>query len=63
MSSEKTYLGQKGYTIYKNSISDSTYKAVCEELRVGPHVPKSMAQVEKFPIYRESSQKLAIPKK
>ena len=62
MSSEKTYLGQKGYTIYKNSISDSMYKSICDELRVGPHVPKSMAKVEKFPVYRESSQKLYVPR-
>jgi len=58
----KTYLGQKGYTIYKNSISDSTYKTVCDELRVGPHVPKSMVKVEKFPVYRESSQKIYVPR-
>jgi len=62
MSEVKTYLGQKGYTIYKNSISDACYQTVCDELRVAPHVPKTMVKVEKFPIFRESTQKLYVPR-
>jgi superfamily II DNA or RNA helicase len=62
MSEVKTYLGQKGYTIYKNSISDACYQTVCDELRVAPHVPKTMIKVEKFPIFRESTQKLYVPR-
>lgn len=62
MSETKTYLGQKGYTIYKNSISDSCYQTVCDELRVAPYVPKSTVKMEKFPIFRESTQKLYVPR-
>ena len=62
MSEPQTYLGQKGYTVYKNSISDTLYRSICEELNVAPHVPKSMVKIIPFPIYRESSQKLYLPR-
>ena len=49
-----TYLGQKGYTIYKESLSMKEQEYIRNELSVKPYVPKSPVQPQPFPIYRES---------
>ena len=58
----KTYLGQKGYSIYKDSLSIKEEKFIREELMVKPYLPKSPVQPEPFPIYRESPKKFYIPR-
>lgn len=58
----KTYLGQKGYSIYKNSISLKEEIFIREELMVKPYLPKSPIQPTPFPIYRESPKKFYIPR-
>ena len=65
MSEIKTYLGQKGYSIYKNKISIKEQQWIRDELMVSPFIPKSIlgyGNVQKFPIYRESQQKLYVPR-
>ncbi|MEX0598223.1 MAG: DEAD/DEAH box helicase family protein [Candidatus Paceibacterota bacterium] len=57
-----SYLGQKGYTIYKEAISIKEHKFIREELTVRPFIPKSPVQMPSFPIYRESKDKFYIPR-
>mgnify|MGYP006091437787 FL=1 len=58
-----TYLGNKGYSIYKNTISIKEQNYIRKELTVKPYVPKtSMTTSAEFPIYRESNEKLYVPR-
>jgi superfamily II DNA or RNA helicase len=57
-----TYLGQKGYSIYKKDLSVEEQIKLREELLVGAYMPKSIIQAPKFPIYRESQDKMYIPR-
>ena len=61
-SNVSSYLGQKGYTIYKDAISIKEHKFIREELTVRPFIPKSPVQMPSFPIYRESKDKFYIPR-
>jgi superfamily II DNA or RNA helicase len=56
------YIGPKGYSVYKNSISIQTQHKIRADLTVGPYIPKAASQPPKFPVYRESSGKLYIPR-
>jgi len=58
----KTYLGQKGYTIYKNSLSLKEQVYIREELMFKPYLPKSPVQPDAFPVYRESVKKFYVPR-
>ncbi|MAO82836.1 MAG: hypothetical protein CMH50_03000 [Myxococcales bacterium] len=58
----QTYLGNKGYTIYKNNISVHEQQYIRDQLTVRPYIPKSPVQPPAFPIYRESQQKLYVPR-
>ena len=65
MSEVKTYLGQKGYSIYKDKLSVKEQQWIRDELMVSPFIPKSIlgyGAVQKFPIYRESKNKLYVPR-
>ena len=58
-----SYLGQKGYTIYKESLDVKEQILIRKELEVSPWVPKSsFHKPPSFPIYRESKGKLYIPR-
>jgi len=58
-----TYIGYKGYTIYKENISVEEQQALRKELNVKPFVPKSsLIKPQPFPVYRESKRKLYIPR-
>ena len=58
-----TYIGNKGYTIYKENISVEEQQALRKELNVKPFVPKSsLIKPQPFPVYRESKKKLYIPR-
>jgi superfamily II DNA or RNA helicase len=58
-----TYLGNKGYSIYKDSISIKEQNYIRKELTVKPYVPKSsINSAVEFPVYRESNDKLYIPR-
>ena len=56
------YLGNKGYTIYKEALPKEELDFLREELTVRPYVPKSPVQPPSFPVYKESYQKIYIPR-
>lgn len=57
------YLGQKGFTIYKNSISNDTLSKIKKDLDIKPYAPpNSLQQPKSFPLYRESVQKIYVPR-
>lgn len=58
----KTYLGQKGYSIYKNTLSLKEELFIRQELMIQAYLPKSPVQPEPFPIYRESVKKFYVPR-
>jgi len=57
-----TYLGDKGYTIYKDALSIKEQQFIRNELTVRPFIPKSPVQSPSFPIYRESKERFYIPR-
>ena len=58
-----TYIGWKGYTIYKENISVQEQQMLRKELNVKPFVPKSsLMKPEPFPVYRESKNKIYVPR-
>ena len=57
-----TYLGQKGYSIFKEALSIEEQQYIREELTVRPYIPKAPIQPDAFPIYRESPKKLYVPR-
>ena len=57
-----TYLGKKGYSIYKECLSIEEQQWIRKELLVGPYVPKAPVQPSPFPIYQESKTKIYIPR-
>jgi len=62
-SSPVTYLGPKGYTIKKDSITVAEQNSIKKELMVKPFVPpNSIQQAQEFPLYRESGKKLYVPR-
>jgi superfamily II DNA or RNA helicase len=57
-----SYIGKKGYTILKNSLTTTEQSFIKTELTVRPYIPKSPVQPEPFPIYRESPNKFYVPR-
>uniref|UniRef100_A0A6C0EWV5 Helicase ATP-binding domain-containing protein n=1 Tax=viral metagenome TaxID=1070528 RepID=A0A6C0EWV5_9ZZZZ len=58
-----TYLGQKGYTLHKAELTPAQQKQIKEDLTISPLTMGSYGpnnQV-KFPVYRESSNKIYVP--
>ena len=60
--SHETYLGQKGYSIYKKTLSVKEQISIREELTVRPYIPKSPVQPTPYPIYLESTKKFYMPR-
>jgi superfamily II DNA or RNA helicase len=60
--SHQTYLGQKGYSIYKKTLSLKEQIFIREELNVKAYIPKSPIQPPAYPIYRESTKKFYVPR-
>lgn len=59
----KSYLGPKGYSITKDSLSISEQHKIRNELTVKPFTPpNSMQKSKPFTIYRESPKKLYVPR-
>ena len=59
------YLGKRGYTIYKDNISNKDLKQLTKDLYVKPYIPNQYANDlnnKPFPIYLESKKKIYIPK-
>ena len=59
---KEPYIGPKGYTIYKESISVKEQISIRNELTVKPYLPKSPIQPQAFPLYRESVNKFYVPR-
>ena len=57
-----TYLSKRGYAICKTNLSVKEQQDIREELLVSPYVPGAPVQAEGFPIYRESSKKMYLPR-
>ena len=58
-----SYLGNRGYTIKKELLEEDDIKLIKKELCMMPFVPKtSPGKPSIFPIYRESSKKLYLPR-
>lgn len=58
-----TYLGPKGYTILKSELSAAQIQAVKDTLTIRPCTPGMvMPATASFPAYRESGQKLYVPR-
>lgn len=57
-----TYLGLKGYSIYKECMDPIDQQKMKDELTVRPFMPKSPVQPPTFPVYRESLNKFYIPR-
>jgi superfamily II DNA or RNA helicase len=57
-----TYYGPRGYTMLKEYMDADDLKLLRDELTVGAYVPKAPVQPPKFPIYRECSKKIYIPR-
>ena len=58
-----TYLGPKGYSIKKEYISSQEQELIRKELTVKAFVPKSsLSKPAPFPIYRESPNKIYVPR-
>jgi len=62
MSEVSTYIGNRGYVIYKECMELEDQRFVREQLTVKPIIPKSPIQPPSFPIYREGPNKLYLPK-
>ena len=61
----KTYLGQKGYTILKNQISLEQQIKIKNDLTVKPYVGGTIGAANNaitFPVYRESDKKIYVPR-
>ena len=57
-----SYLGKKGYTIKKSSLSNNEQMNIRKKLTVRPYVPNSPVKGEDFEVYRESTSKLYLPR-
>ena len=57
-----TYLGNKGYTIYKECLEMADQKFIREKLTVKPYIPKSPVQPPSFCVYAEGHSKFYLPK-
>jgi superfamily II DNA or RNA helicase len=62
MATANTYLGPKGYTIYKDCLEPADLKQLKEELNVRAYIPTSPIQPPSFPVYREAPKKMYIPR-
>ena len=57
-----TYLGDKGYSIFKECLSVDEQHYIRSELTMKPYIPKSPIQPTPFTIYLESPLKLYVPR-
>ena len=57
-----TYLGPKGYTIYKECLDGKEQRLLKDELNVRPYIPKAPVQPPFYPVFRESATKYYLPR-
>lgn len=58
----KSYLGNKGHTIYKSSLTQKQLDKLKDDLMVSPFSAMTIGKQPKFPIYRENTEKIYIPR-
>lgn len=59
----KTYIGNRGYSIYKDSLSINEQINIREELMVKPNISNQFNQnIPSYPVYKESPKKLYLPR-
>ena len=58
MLSHNSYLGEKGYTIFKQDLGVKDQQFLREKLSVKPFIPKSPIQPEAFPVYKSRKKVL-----
>ena len=54
--------GKRGYCIFKENLTIKELEDLRNNLMMAPYIPKSPANPEKFPVYRESIKKMYIPR-
>ncbi len=59
---EASYIGKRGYTIYKECLSLSDQKFIRQSLTVSPYIPMSPAQSPSYPVFLENPSKFYIPR-
>lgn len=57
-----SYLGGKGYTLYKLCLTPKVIDFIKSELTVKPMLQNSYAEAKSFPIYQESEKKIYVPR-
>ena len=57
-----SYLGNKGYTIYKVSLTNKIIEFIKSELTVKPFLQTSIIEAPSFPVYQESDKKIYLPR-
>ena len=57
-----SYLGNKGYTLYKICLTPKIIEFIKAELTVKPFTQNSYAEAKSFPIYQESEKKIYVPR-
>ena len=57
-----SYLGNKGYSIYKVSLNEKIINFIKKELTVKPFMQGSLIEPTSFPVYMESEKKIYVPR-
>jgi superfamily II DNA or RNA helicase len=57
-----SYLGNKGYTLYKICLTPKIIEFIKSELTVKPFVQTSYVEAKSFPMYQESEKKIYVPR-
>ena len=57
-----SYLGNKGYSIYKVCLNDSIIDFIKNELTVKPLAINSLVEAKAIPVYQESDKKIYVPR-
>ena len=57
-----SYIGNKGYSIYKISLNEKIIDFIKKELTIKPFIQGSLIEPNSFPIYLESEKKIYVPR-
>src|SRR5687768_10551660 len=56
------YIGPKGYSVPKSSLTAAQLHEIKTKLSITPRIPGSPVARDPFPVFRESAQKIYMPK-
>ena len=57
-----SYLGNRGYSIYKISLTPEIIDFIKKELTVTPFTINSYGEAKNYPVYMESDKKIYVPR-